>query len=497
MNTITLLPTKSLVPHPDNPRKDLGDLTELVESVKANGIMQNLTVVPVDDGLYRIIIGHRRFEAAKLAGLEELPCSIVEMTPQEQIATMLLENLQRADLTIYEQAQGFQMMLDFGETVETIAAKTGFSKATIRRRVKLGELDKDTLIEASQRQISMDDIDQLNKVESIEKRNELLQKIGTREYEYAVISAIREEKIKKKLPDIKAALRKAKAKAIENSDTYSGKYERIGVVKKLDDIEGELEIPDIDEDIFYRLDSQFGNYIEFYKKVKKAPKVKKSPEEIARESDIENTTEQLNELTNVAYQCRVDFVKKFTISKKNHEALLKNAAEAIVRVITEYTYLSAEKILELNDMKVSGYSECNRILKEEVTESPLPLVFLLIYSSFGDKNSNGFFNTYLHEYPKYKTNSKLVDLYAFLEKYGYEMSEIEKQLMAGTHELFAKGKAESEAEKDDEEDEKVYDGEHGDDGENNSISNTDDLSDAAFDDALKDELEALENEEED
>ena len=135
---MTYLPVDSLHPHPDNPRKDLGDLTELADSIRANGIFQNLTVIPVDDNFeqFTVVIGHRRLAAAKLAGLMEVPCVIAQMTVKEQMQTMLLENMQRAELTVYEQAQGFQMMLDLGSTVEEVAEKSGFSVATVRRRVK-------------------------------------------------------------------------------------------------------------------------------------------------------------------------------------------------------------------------------------------------------------------------------------------------------------------------------------------------------------------------
>ena len=72
---MTQLPVDKLFPHPDNPRKDLGDLTELADSIKANGIFQNLTVVPADDSYetFTVVIGHRRLAAAKLAGLSEVP----------------------------------------------------------------------------------------------------------------------------------------------------------------------------------------------------------------------------------------------------------------------------------------------------------------------------------------------------------------------------------------------------------------------------------------
>ena len=100
------IPITSISTHPQNPRKDLGDLTELAESIRTTGILQNLTVVQNDDYTYTVIIGHRRLAAAKLAGLETVPCAVVEMSEDDQLATMLAENMQRSDLTVYEQAEG-------------------------------------------------------------------------------------------------------------------------------------------------------------------------------------------------------------------------------------------------------------------------------------------------------------------------------------------------------------------------------------------------------
>lgn len=70
--------------HPDNPRKDLGDITELSQSIESNGIMQNLTVVEREDGEYTVIIGHRRLAAALKAGLDTVPCAVVKMDEKEQ-----------------------------------------------------------------------------------------------------------------------------------------------------------------------------------------------------------------------------------------------------------------------------------------------------------------------------------------------------------------------------------------------------------------------------
>ena len=102
---ITNIPRSKLEPHPDNPRKDLGDLTDLAASIKRSGVLQNLTAVPSPDhpDMYRIVIGHRRHAAAGLAGVDELPCAIEDMSYADQVATMLAENMQRNDLTIADQ----------------------------------------------------------------------------------------------------------------------------------------------------------------------------------------------------------------------------------------------------------------------------------------------------------------------------------------------------------------------------------------------------------
>jgi ParB family chromosome partitioning protein len=121
-SSIIYLNRSQLEPHPDNPRKDLGDLEELRESIREHGIMQNLTVIPTDDTLehFRILIGHRRFAASE-GILTELPCVMVEdLTDREQVGIMLMENMQRTDLTYIEQAHGFQLMLDLGDNAPTV-----------------------------------------------------------------------------------------------------------------------------------------------------------------------------------------------------------------------------------------------------------------------------------------------------------------------------------------------------------------------------------------
>lgn len=189
--------------HPQNVRKVYTDIDELAESIKARGVMQNLTVVPNPDKKdhYLVVIGNRRLTAARKAGLKTMPCSVVEMTEKEQISTMLLENMQRSDLSVSEQAQGFQLMLDLGETETTIAEKTGFSRSTVRHRLNLAKLDQETLTRREENkdfQLTLTDLYELEKVQDIKKRNEILKTaVSSREIAWKAKQAVKEEKIKK------------------------------------------------------------------------------------------------------------------------------------------------------------------------------------------------------------------------------------------------------------------------------------------------------------
>lgn len=263
MENIRMIKINSILPHPDNPRKDMGDLKELTESIRKNGIYQNLTVVqkvdrimsPADVSIaeltieqcddpaekawleelkgkgyrladnrnYIVVIGHRRLAAARLAGLTEVPCAVARMSIQKQVETMILENMQREDLTLFEQVKGFQQLLDFGDTVEGIAEKTGFSPKTVRRRAEIARLDPDTLervMTLRAKQITLEDFDKLAKIEDIEERNKVLNDIGTDNFNYQLATAARRQKIRNALPGVRSWLAERNAEAVEEEDVW-------------------------------------------------------------------------------------------------------------------------------------------------------------------------------------------------------------------------------------------------------------------------------------
>ena len=141
MTSLSIIEIERIKPHAANVRRDLGDLAELAASIKAQGLLQPLTVAPSDDD-YLVIAGHRRLAAAQQAGLATVPCIIRSdlSTQKAQIEAMLVENLQRSDLTVMEEADAYAQLELLGVKEAGIAKATGRSKATVHQRLLLAGL---------------------------------------------------------------------------------------------------------------------------------------------------------------------------------------------------------------------------------------------------------------------------------------------------------------------------------------------------------------------
>jgi ParB family chromosome partitioning protein len=119
-------------PNPEQPRTEIGDLTELSASIKEKGVLEPLLVLAKGDGTYMIIAGERRCRGSKLAGLAEVPCIQVDTDEQGVAEIALIENLQRRDLTIWEEADGLKALAEkFGYTQDQIAQKISKSRPTV------------------------------------------------------------------------------------------------------------------------------------------------------------------------------------------------------------------------------------------------------------------------------------------------------------------------------------------------------------------------------
>src|SRR5882672_8753390 len=134
-----MIPVDKIRPNPDQPRKALGELRELTDSIKEKGVLEPLLVrfMPRDD-CYHIISGERRYHASRAAGLREVPCIEKIADDAETLELALIENLQRKDLTPFEEADGLQRLAEhFDYTHDDIAKKIGRARSSVTETVSL------------------------------------------------------------------------------------------------------------------------------------------------------------------------------------------------------------------------------------------------------------------------------------------------------------------------------------------------------------------------
>ena len=143
-----LLPLHRVEPNPEQPRQDFDqeELDALAESIRLHGILQPLTVRETGEGYYQIIAGERRWRAARLAELSEVPAIVVEADNKKAMELALIENLQRQDLNCVEEALGYQSLIqEFGLTQEETASRVGKSRPAVANALRLLTLDDQVL----------------------------------------------------------------------------------------------------------------------------------------------------------------------------------------------------------------------------------------------------------------------------------------------------------------------------------------------------------------
>ncbi len=469
-NQIIWLSPDEIHPHPNNPRKNLGDLTELADSIRFVGVLQNLTVVPghvlTDDEWvelvrkyrenpseeiskimndkwspegYTVIIGHRRHAASKLAGLEKLPCIIADMDKKQQAATMLLENMQRSDLTMYEQAQGFQMMIDLGETQNSIAEKTGLSPATVSRRLKLLVLDSDKLHKAEQRGGTLEDYIKVSEITDAKVRDKLTDAIGTSNFNWNFRDAMEKQQLKEKMPSIKEEMKSIGAKKDDSIHSWSGGYEVAASVSVSEYKEGSIS-------------KKAKKTVEYYWNIcndttiylfKKAAKTKSKPvQKSKKEIEVEELNQKLADLTQRAYESRREFIVNFSAGKKFAQEINDWLWDLMLEKLSgKYMNTDWELLYEKIGKEYTKNSYyCERAdLERYISENPSNAYAVIATASCGRKDEGYYGRGYSERMPEYRENHTLDLLYKYLCNIGYEMSDEEKALQNGTHELFKQG----------------------------------------------------------
>ena len=466
---MVMLPVDKIHPHPDNPRKDLGDLTELAESIKANGVLQNLTVVrghrmseeewkeevaryaknSTEENRaqvntkwlntdYTVVIGHRRLAASKLAGLTEVPCVIVEMTPAEQFATMMVENVQRSDLTVYEQAQGFQTMLDMGGTVEEVARQTGFSRTTVRNRLKLMKLDQQKLKNKMSSGATLQDYIKLDEIQDDDRRNKVLDTIGTVNFHAELKKALATEAIERKVAQWETLVTPF-AKQVKKRPEVATHT----LVKQFTTDSGSeneaYEIPDdaVEVEYLYFVDKEYGVYL--YKPRERDSDADQRDRERREAAErYKRKKAEFEEITDLHLSLREDFLAEFTPTKKEHkEAIERYVVNTLVHIQGKWARVDWVKVGELLNIEADSEGPDETEFADVLRYNPARALLTVTYSMDSYVTSWKYWQeTYSSEGIIHRKNDRLDALYALLTTLGYELSDEELQMQKGTHELF-------------------------------------------------------------
>lgn len=137
---VKLVPPGKLSPSPDQPRKSFDDasIAELAASIRRHGVIQPLIVEPVSDGMYRIVAGERRWRAATVAGLKDVPVLVRELGRERRLEVALVENVQREDLNPVDEAEAYRQLMEVTNlTQEEVAERVGKSRSTVANALRL------------------------------------------------------------------------------------------------------------------------------------------------------------------------------------------------------------------------------------------------------------------------------------------------------------------------------------------------------------------------
>lgn len=487
MNQLVMIPIDMIHPHPDNPRKDLGDLNDLSASIKESGLLQNLTVI---EGSYQteeefnaewrdeldmfieqesdiefsppqydphkatgagftVIIGHRRLAAARLAGLTEVPSVISDMDYKTQLATMMAENVQRSDLTPLEQANGFQLMMDLGMSVAEVADKTGFTTSLVRRRLKIAGLDIG-LIKTDPAAISMKDLERVSQIKDKYARNSLMRELGTKYFDDHIDRAESAQRSRELEADIIKEIKTMRPDLIEATSGNIGRnmYCDYWLLRTFDYLKGIDKIP--------------ANATAFYVNVKNGgctadvtfggPNIRKEKEndpdynaEKHRRFEINRMQwEAITAAARNAYERRFAFVrtkihKHDKLIWTHNAALLSDAGVLIFRQLGYEQRRRYAAVLGADPDKHKYYEQNDAVKAASAGFDPVYLLTAAVYADMdpgcaAHVNDAGY--NVASKPAVFEVNKKLCDVYEWLALIGYEESEEEKRMRSPNDKLY-------------------------------------------------------------
>lgn len=373
MNAATLqeLHMDQLAVHPKNVRRDVGNVVELANSITEQGILQPLVVAPSLDGGegFTIIAGHRRHAAAKLANVDLLPCVIREDldTEPKQLVAMLVENTQRTDLTMTEEAEAYQALLEFPDwNVKTVAKATGRSQATVRKRLLLNKLPDEAKGQLDNQTLNVDQaLVLVDFVHDEEATAKLLEAAAEgRNWNYTVELETRRRDAPMKVANANAALEAAGIELVPESQRYSGPWNRLYEHADARSIEDHAAAG-------HRAFVSMWGEIEWFEKPTKAPKVKIELTE--EEKEAKRRDAELTAALDIAHAVRAEHFK--SVIKSPPEGA---ADEALYRLLLDHLHRRIDLFAEITG-RAANTEDDHFAIKAALQEMTVEQMALLLH----------------------------------------------------------------------------------------------------------------------
>ena len=428
--------------HPKNIRKSYGDLKELTASIKENGVLQNLVVVPdpKHKDSYLVVAGNCRLRAAKKAGLESVPCTVTELDEQAQVLLMLTENMQRKNLTVLEEAQAVQMCLeDFGMKIADVAQATGLSVSTIRSKAVADVVKEKT--EHPTFNLTITDYNNMSKIKDEEVATEILQSASSSSnLAWRVDQAI-ENMAKDRNFDILSARAEAEGIAftdeVSSSEIYSGKWETLATIDLAKDVPDDLLKEDPDSP-YYDHSELF--YVRHYGTVriirrKKTEKRVLSEQEL-HERDIRKRAKQIKEL----YGFMLDEIGSFVRSMMDGTVPVTEECDASIPALWDILRHHSATVSRYTMGSVLGATEVYSLPNEEKAAllgrvDALPVFSQMLAVAYQSLRSLRI----MADSGKYSetVGNDLMALYDVINPSGFSFSSEEYDaVLLGTHDLY-------------------------------------------------------------
>ncbi len=226
-SNVEQIPVDKILPNPNQPRKHFEDsaITELAESIKSFGVIQPIQVRKISEEFYELVSGERRLRASKVAGEETIPAIIVEMSDQDSALIAIMENVQREDLTYFEEAESYRQLMEYYNlTQDRIAELLGKSQSFVANKIRLLKLDPSIIETLTENNLTERHARALLRIPDTELQEEVLKQVVKKDMTVKkteeLVEKIRKDVLTNNYDEKLTPEKKARVKSFINAQIY-------------------------------------------------------------------------------------------------------------------------------------------------------------------------------------------------------------------------------------------------------------------------------------